>query len=412
MGKWTDKELMAKFKIKLDSRENLEEVSVRNPKIISFYAEKGGVGKTTTCLNLAHTFAKNGKRVLIYDCDVQRSLTAWTFGSNINVDIEDKVVNKVDLLMKKLPNGNMPCTLYEQMTKSNDLENLEVAFAVLVSPNLYVVPGDRNMPKLDTIIVQAESIASAIQFHNSFPNNFSSRPYHLIMKTAKHYKVDYVFLDLNPYPGLLNRCLVMSSNYIIVPLCLDYFCMEMMYMMENNLTDWSIETDKVKNFVDTRFPWPPHKPKFLGYIVNKFMAYNPKPEDPLAFKDLRLRYNQTYFEEKIKKLADHLVGNLGDRRTVKSLSITTNEYSQTGQVPRLGYVTEFYKLADLADLLHKPVVTLTRNELYQLDADGKFREATGEQYKNKQESNINHFKQLYDGLMRSIELLIMEAENR
>ena len=81
MGKWTDKELMAKFKIKLDSRENLEEVSVRNPKIISFYAEKGGVGKTTTCLNLAHTFAKNGKRVLIYDCDVQRSLTAWTFGN-------------------------------------------------------------------------------------------------------------------------------------------------------------------------------------------------------------------------------------------------------------------------------------------------------------------------------------------
>jgi hypothetical protein len=194
--------------------------------------------------------------------------------------------------------------------------------------------------------------------------------------------------------------------------------MEMMYMMGKNLYNWSIETDKVKNFVDTRIPWPSHKPKFLGYIVNMFMVYNPKPEHPLAFEDLRLRNNQTYFENNIYSQACALVRKLGDIRKGRRLSITTNEYFQTGLDPRLGYVTEFYKLADLADLLHKPVVTLTRNELYQLDADGKFQEATSRD-KNKQESNINHFKQLFDGLMRSIELLIefneedfMKAENR
>lgn len=49
----------------------------RHPtKIICFYAEKGGVGKTTTCLTFAHTFAKDGHRVLVYDCNVQRSLTS------------------------------------------------------------------------------------------------------------------------------------------------------------------------------------------------------------------------------------------------------------------------------------------------------------------------------------------------
>ena len=59
------------------------------------YAEKGGVDKTTICVNLAFTLAAKGNRVLIYDCDVQRSLTAWAFGNNIAAD-HGTTVNKVD----------------------------------------------------------------------------------------------------------------------------------------------------------------------------------------------------------------------------------------------------------------------------------------------------------------------------
>lgn len=62
---------MKDYEIKISNeQEDLSSLSATVPKIISFYAEKGGVGKTTLSLSLAHLLADKGKRVLIYDCDV------------------------------------------------------------------------------------------------------------------------------------------------------------------------------------------------------------------------------------------------------------------------------------------------------------------------------------------------------
>ena len=46
-----------------------------NTQIISLSNQKGGVGKTTTCANLGIGLAREGKRVLLVDCDPQASLT-------------------------------------------------------------------------------------------------------------------------------------------------------------------------------------------------------------------------------------------------------------------------------------------------------------------------------------------------
>ncbi|GHU51433.1 sporulation initiation inhibitor Soj [Clostridia bacterium] len=42
-------------------------------KILSFYNNKGGVGKTTTCINVAYAFAEMGKKILVVDCDSQQN---------------------------------------------------------------------------------------------------------------------------------------------------------------------------------------------------------------------------------------------------------------------------------------------------------------------------------------------------
>ena len=59
------------YKINLNYTEDLSLVTKRkDTKIISFYAEKGGVGKTTISSTLAYMLALNNKRVLMIDCDV------------------------------------------------------------------------------------------------------------------------------------------------------------------------------------------------------------------------------------------------------------------------------------------------------------------------------------------------------
>ena len=259
------------YKIDLEFEEDLSKIKRQtNPKIIAFYAEKGGVGKTTISLTLAHMLAERMKRVLLVDCDVQRSLTAWVFGTNIDLD-QTLGVNKVDNFIRRLPcPDGFKKTLYEQVVD----REIKPAAAIRLKNNLYIVPGDRNIPDLDSQITNNETISSdGFQLARDIPNMMSARPFYAIKKTADHFKIDYVFLDMNPYPGVLNRCLMMSSHYIVIPTCLDFFCLEMMSMMLKNLTEWNKKINDIS--ASTRrpgsiYPWPNHSPKFLGFIMTMF----------------------------------------------------------------------------------------------------------------------------------------------
>jgi chromosome partitioning protein len=275
---FTNKELFEKFKIKI-VKENIDpkKNSKKNPKIISFYAEKGGVGKTTLTLTLAHVMAAKGHRVLIYDCDTQRSLTTWIFGNNIesfslNNETSTRVDSFIESIFADIPQG-FKKSLTEQILKNDgSLENdLSPAYAIKIKENLFLVSGSRRLLELDNKIYQNEYFADA--FNNEIINiplcnKVSGKIYHAIEKTAKCYDIDYVFLDMNPYPGALNRCLVMSSHYLIVPARLDYYSQEMMYNLKTIIREWNERTTQIKKY--TVPPWPNHSPKFLGFIANIF----------------------------------------------------------------------------------------------------------------------------------------------
>jgi cellulose biosynthesis protein BcsQ len=275
----TLEELVKGLIVDLNQTDSLPQTNPSS-KIVAFYAEKGGVGKTTLCLTLAQTLADTGKRVLVYDCDVQRSLTAWIFGNNIEIN-HSKQVNPLDNLIRNLNfnKDHFEPSLYEQVVSVT--ENVKPAHAVKIKKNLYLVCGDRDTPNLDEKIANQETMSSD-EFSGiiSIPNQLSGRPYHAIMKTAEYYKVDYVFLDMNPYPGVLNRCLLMSSHYIIIPTLLDFFCESMMNMMIKNLENWEKTTKRIipsTKRVGGRIHWPNHKPKFLGYITSIFILPNSMP---------------------------------------------------------------------------------------------------------------------------------------
>ena len=53
-------------------------------------------------------------------------------------------------------------------------------------------------------------------------NNLTGAPYHAVKTTADLLGADVVILDLNPNAGTLNRCLVMTSHYFMVPAIADF----------------------------------------------------------------------------------------------------------------------------------------------------------------------------------------------
>lgn len=398
------------------SNQNLQKP--QEPKIITFYAEKGGVGKTTICITLAHTFARAGKRIVIYDCDVQRSLTAWAFGLNIELSSDNKSADKLESFLKKTSNKLKPAdferTLYNQVDDNG--EKVKPAFAIYLAENLYIVPGDRDLPTLDSTIINAEAISNSEVF-GIFPNQKSARAYYSIMETAKFYEADYVFLDLNPYPGVLNRCLIMSSHYVIIPTCLDFFCLEMMHMMQKNLSTWekTIETiQKSTKRPGAWFPWPDHRPKFLGYILNMLMVYN-KPSEEFNFQDAKIRNNMKYFEKMIDKEAKELTKNLGDNRNRKTiLAIKTEQYQACNLSQNLGKVTQYHGLADISNLFHTPVPFLEETQFVKRDSkddnNDLFRKETGVGLADMRE-RVHRFRGTYEEIARRVCTLI-ENENR
>ena len=165
-------------------------------KIISFYAEKGGVCKTTNTVHLAFTFAEQGKRVLLYDCDPQRSLTAELLGLEMNnfLDATSPLTQLIDSVALK---EGFHRTLYEQVNDdSNDVKPVQ---AIHIRENIWLAPGSRDMNSLDKKIQMHETMASfgdAMRYNQQ--NQKSGKPYASIIKTAEQYGIDFVFLDLNP----------------------------------------------------------------------------------------------------------------------------------------------------------------------------------------------------------------------
>jgi chromosome partitioning protein len=155
-------------------------------KIICIANQKGGVGKTTTAINLSASIATAEKKTLLIDCDSQGNASS---GMGVNQDlIREK--NFYHALI-----GNLP------------LRDVILPTAV---PNLDIVPCNR-----DLVGVEVEFVA--IQ-------NREKQLRTLLQQLDVVY--DFIIIDCPPSLGFLTVNAMVASDYLIVPLQCEYFAME------------------------------------------------------------------------------------------------------------------------------------------------------------------------------------------
>ena len=335
----------------------------KSPIIIAFYAEKGGVGKTTLCITVAHMFAKDHK-VLIYDVDSQRSASAWLFGNELNAD--DNINGDLNALIENniMSQCNNPneyhLTLFDQVRDNES--TIKPAFAHKIRNNLFLVPGKRDTNNIDTDISNIELLSSNL---GAVPNTKTGKPYNAIIKTAEHFGIEYVFLDLNPNTGVLNQRLIMTSHFLIVPSIPDFFCSEMMASMQFNLINWQHSLERYRERANsTEFKLPSHSVKFLGYILNRYVPIQHFHNIPLqqGITQERLRVNQNYWFERIKISANNITQELQNHNPRLAVSIGTYQALDIGNL--VGRVREYWSLSDFAAIFHVPVPFLEERHLY------------------------------------------------
>ena len=158
----------------------------KKTKIISVVNQKGGVGKTTTAVNLSTALAAINKKVLLIDLDPQGNLS-----TGLGIKSEDREINVYDLIM------------VEKMSMANALINTKI-------PSLDIVPSGINL--------------SGIEFELSDDINKNKKLYNKISIIDSKY--DFIIIDCPPSLGILTINSLVASDLILVPLQCEFYALE------------------------------------------------------------------------------------------------------------------------------------------------------------------------------------------
>jgi len=155
-------------------------------KIISVANQKGGVGKTTTAINLAACLADLGKRILLIDLDPQANATSA-------------------LGMEPGVGGS----LYEVLIRSSEINSkiVETRF-----PNLSLIPSDLDLAGAEIDLARGE--------------NHLSRLREVLKPVKERNAYDYVLLDCPPSLGILMTAALAAADELLIPLQCEYFGLE------------------------------------------------------------------------------------------------------------------------------------------------------------------------------------------
>jgi chromosome partitioning protein len=164
----------------------MTEKGVTQSRIVAVANQKGGVGKTTTAINLATAIALAGKRVLLVDLDPQGNMTSG-----------------VGLKGQTAAGGSVYNALMGDEAPEQFLLPTRVA-------ELFVIPADRNLTGAEIELVPLEGRERRLQ---------------RVLDPLRA-RFEYVFIDCPPSLGLLTLNALVAADAVLIPLHCEYFALE------------------------------------------------------------------------------------------------------------------------------------------------------------------------------------------
>eukprot|EP01084_Bolivina_argentea_P250209 419148_1 len=238
-------------------------------RMISFFAHKGGVSKTTNVHHLAYILAKKFNfKVLMVDGDPQQNLTQTCCKQAKNDstwrDQVDRgtIFTAVERLHYGMKDGD-----YIDPANCIQLHESEITNG----GELWLLAGSLDLAKLEAQITFAHNVTnpSVFPLFDDIAGGFR----HLIISTCAQYNIDFCLIDMGPSIGELNKSLFWASDYFIIPCSADSYCKTTIKTMQSTLPQWNQQQKQLISITnDMTMPINNDIPKFLGVIFSLFQT--------------------------------------------------------------------------------------------------------------------------------------------
>lgn len=204
---------------------------IEDMKKIAFYNRKGGVGKTTCCVNTSYSFALMGKKTLIIDLDNQNSCSLF-------LGINKKIYNKRFDNIFTDDNFNLEDAIYQV----NDMENL------------FIIPCS-----------DLKSVESFL-YASSRPDLVFKRR----LSELENMDFDYIFIDCAPSTSKINDAILLYVENLVIPVQLQTASVNAVSDIYEYLNELDISPDVIKLVVPNMYRKTSDSDVCLAFLKTKF----------------------------------------------------------------------------------------------------------------------------------------------
>ncbi len=232
-------------------------------RTITFFNNKGGVGKTTLVYHLSWMLQELGHRVVVLDLDPQANLTAAFLNE--------------DRLLELWPNGSHPKTVFGALEDLNGhLGDIRQELWVEpINDRLGLIPGDLALSRFEDRL--AETWPKCL---SGDPDAFrvATAFYRIAALAAGERLAEVVLLDVGPSLGPLNRAALVASDYVVVPLAADLFSLQGLRNLGPTLRKWRADWEKRKvESQDPALVLPEGLMRPAGYVLLQHAVRSDRP---------------------------------------------------------------------------------------------------------------------------------------
>ena len=252
--------------------------------VVTFFNNKGGVGKTSLVYHLAWMFSELGKRVVAIDLDPQANLTSAFLSED-----ELEVLWDTDIARERSE------TVYQCLRPLTRVGDILSPQTKQINPHLHLVPGDLSLAGFEDLLSQQwpAAMGSGDQLYKPF--RVISSFWLLAQAAAKQHGAEIILADVGPNLGAINRSALIASDHVIIPLAADLLSLQGLRNLGPTLRGWRADwTKRVANWSAPEFDLPQGAMRPEGYIVMQHMDRLSRPVR--AYKKWMDKIPSTYRE--------------------------------------------------------------------------------------------------------------------